>query len=168
MSSPDPTTPEREGRALARDLASLPLDPKDERAIDKTARWMGMLGRFEVLSGALVLLLAVVLSLGWGFSSMTRPEVESETTPPLVRLGEVSSLQMAIAIGLTIVVGGLVLRAGILFTDAAEDLEHHVHAKQEGVPYLEDALLTLARAFVLDALLLGLVTLGLAWLGSLS
>jgi len=64
--------------------------------------------------------------------------------------------------------GILVLRGGVLLTDAAEDLEHHIHATDEDAPYLEDALDALANAFFIDATLLAILGGGLVWLGSLA
>lgn len=154
--------------ASTRRLAELPFDPRDERTIDGTARWMGMLGRFQVLAGALVLLVAVGVVVAWTFAAVTAPEIESDTTPPLVRLGEVSTTQLGWALGAVVFVGLLVLRGGVLLTDAAEDLEHHIHASDDAAPYLEDALDSLAKAFFIDATLLGLAGGALVWLGSLS
>lgn len=151
-----------------RRLARLPFDPRDERAVDGTARWMGTLGRFQVLFGALILLLCVGVVVAWTFATVTAPEIESETTPPLVRLGEVSSAQMGFALGCVVFVGLLVLRGGVLLTDAAEDLEHHVHSSDEDAPYLEDALTALARAFFIDATLVAIALLAFVWLGSLT
>lgn len=127
-----------------------------------------MLGRFQVLLGALVLLLCLGVVVAWTFAAATAPEVESETTPPLVRLGEVSDTQVGVALGCVVFVGLLVLRGGVLLTDAAEDLEHHVHASDEDAPYLEDALTALARAFFIDATLVGIALAAFLWLGSLS
>lgn len=152
----------------ARRLARLPFDARDERAIDGTARWMGMLGRFQVLAGALVLLVSVGVTVAWTFAAVTAPEVESETTPPLVRLGEVSNTQLSIVLACVVFVGLLVLRGGVLLTDAAEDLEHHVHSSDEDAPYLEDALTALARAFFIDATLAGIAAAAFVWLGSLT
>jgi hypothetical protein len=152
----------------ARRLARLPFDARDERAIDGTARWMGMLGRFQVLLGALVLLVSVGVTVTWTFAAVTAPEVESETTPPLVRLGEVSNTQVSVVLACVVFVGILVLRGGVLLTDAAEDLEHHVHSSDEDAPYLEDALTALARAFFIDATLVGIAAALFVWLGSLA
>lgn len=157
-----------EGSRATRTLAQLPLDTRDDRTIDGTARWMGMLGRFQVLAGALVQLAAIGVVVAWTFAAVTAPEVESDTTPPLVRLGEVSATQLGTVLAVVVFVGLLVLRGGVLLTDAAEDLEHHVNAPDDEAPYLEDALTALAKAFFIDAVLLALAGGGLLWLGSLA
>jgi hypothetical protein len=151
-----------------RRLAQLPFDPRDERTIDGTARWMGTLGRFQVLAGALGLLLAVGAVVAWTFGAVMAPEVESDTTPPLVRLGEVTTPQLVGAVAVVVFLALLVLRGGVLLTDAAEDLEHHIHATDEDAPYLEDAFVALAKAFFLDAALVAIVGGALVWLGSLA
>lgn len=170
--SPEPSetksapTPASDG--VMRRLAQLPFDPRDERTIDGTARWMGTLGRFQVLAGALGLLLAVGAIVAWTFGAVMAPEVESDTTPPLVRLGEVSTTQLVGAVAIVVFLAVLVLRGGVLLTDAAEDLEHHIHATDEDAPYLEDAFVALAKAFFLDATLVAIVGGALVWLGSLA
>ncbi|MBN8609897.1 MAG: hypothetical protein J0L92_04905 [Deltaproteobacteria bacterium] len=163
-----PATTAPQGEASMRRLAELPFDPRDERAIDGTARWMGALGRFQVLAGALVLFVSIGVVVAWTFAAVTAPEIESDTTPPLVRLGEVSALQFGSVLGGIVFLGILVLRGGVLLTDAAEDLEHHIHATDEDAPYLEDALHALANAFFIDATLLAILGGGLVWLGSLA
>lgn len=151
-----------------RRLASLPLDVRDQRLIDGASRWMGLLGRFQVITGALMLLACVGVGVGWTFAELTAPEIESDTTPPLVRLGDVSTAQAATALVVVTFLALLVLRGGVLLTDAAEDFEHHVSAPDDEAPYLEDALTSVSRAFLIDATLLVLVAVGLAWLGSLA
>ncbi len=152
----------------SRRLGELPFDARDGRAIDGTARWMGTLGRFQVLAGALLLLLAIGAVVAWTLAAVTAPEVASDTTPPLVQLGEVSTTELVIAVWVVALFGLLVLRGGVLLTDAAEDLEHHVHAQAEETPYLEDALDSLAKATFIDASLVAAATAGLAWVGSLA
>ena len=151
-----------------RRLAQLPFDPRDQRTIDGTARWMGTLGRFQVLAGALGLLVAIGAIVTWTFGAVMAPEAESDTTPPLVRLGEVSTTQLVLAVAAVVFLALLVLRGGVLLTDAAEDLEHHIHATDEEAPYLEDAFVALAKAFFIDATLVAILGGGLVWLGSLA
>ena len=96
-----------------RSLAELPFDAREERAIDTTARWMGTLGRFQILSGGLLLLLCVSVGVAWTFSAVTAAEVETDTTPPLVTLGEVSNTQMGIAMSLVALFAIIILRGGV-------------------------------------------------------
>lgn len=151
-----------------RRLAQLRFETREERTIDRTARWMGTLGRFQVLAGAFGLLVAIGAVSAWAFGTVMAPEMESDTTPPLVRLGEVSTTQLAGAVSGVVFLALLVLRGGFLLTDAAEDLEHHIHATDEDAPYLEDAFVALAKAFFLDAALVAIVGGALVWLGSLA
>ena len=169
--------PASEPAPPTRTLAELPLDAREERVIDTTARWMGTLGRFQILSGGLLLLLCVSVGVAWTFSAVTAAEVETDTTPPLVRLGEVSNVQMGIAMCLVALFAIIILRGGVLFTDAANDLEHHIHSSEpglasspsgEGTPYLEDAVSALGRALWLDTIIAFVVAAGLFWLGTLA
>ena len=161
--------------ANSRTLAELPFDAREERAIDTTARWMGTLGRFQILSGGLLLLLCVSVGVAWTFSAVTAAEVETDTTPPLVRLGEVSNLQMAIAMSLVALFAIIILRGGVLFNDAADDLEHHIHTSEpagqppgQGATYLEDAISSLGRALWLDTIIAFVLACVLVWLGTLA
>lgn len=128
---------------------------------------MGTLGRFQILSGGLLLFLCVSVGVAWTFSAVTAAEVETDTTPPLVRLGEVSNVQMGIAMSLVALFAIIILRGGVLFTDAAADLEHHIHSSEKDT-YLEDAVSALGRALWLDTFIAFVVAAGLFWLGTLA
>jgi hypothetical protein len=142
----------------ARTPSDVVLTPEQERAIDGAARWMGLLGRFQVLAGGLIALLVVVAALTWAINQTPSGEVESSTTPSLVRLGEVSTETLALSCGIILAFGLLLLRGGVLLTDAAEDLEHHVTGRfvEAGLGHLagyfvtEIALVAVAIAVVLS------------------
>jgi len=151
-----------------RTLAELPLDAREERVIDTTARWMGTLGRFQILSGGLLLLLCVSVGVAWTFSSVTAAEVATDTTPPLVTLGEVSNVHMGIAMSLVALFATIILRGGVLFTDAADDLEHHIHSSEKNALHLEDAVSALGRALWLDTFIAFVIAAVLVWLGALA
>jgi hypothetical protein len=146
----------------------LALDPRDERLVDGASRWMGMLGRFQVLFGGLVLLLEVGAALGyWLVDRLDEAAAaSSETTPPLVALGTISTETAAmIAIGI-LIFGGLMVRGGTLLIDAAEDFERHLHQKDDADRLLHDGLVRLGTYFVLESLLVGAVLAGLMLLGA--
>lgn len=134
--------------ANERSLSDIALSRDEERVVDRAARWMGMLGRFQVLAGGVLTLIVIVGAIVWALGQSNPAEVSSETTPPLVRLGDVSTEQAAIAGAIVLAVGLLVLRGGVLLTDAAEDLERHAHGRG-----IEAGLTHLSGYYVTEVLL---------------
>jgi hypothetical protein len=150
------------GKTKGRVPSDLVLTAEQERSIDGAARWMGLLGRFQVLAGGLISLLVVVAALAWAIGQAPVTEVESSTTPPLVRLGEVSTEALALSGGIVLAFGLLLLRGGVLLTDAAEDLEHHTTGRfvEAGLNHLAGYFVTeIALIAVAIALVLGIGTL---------
>jgi hypothetical protein len=143
----------------------LTLDPGDERLVDGAARWMGMLGRFQVLFGGLSLLFAVGAGLSLWLTDAMEDGDASATTPPLVTLGDVSPLAVAGIGVLILVVGGVLVRGGTLLIDAAEDFERHLAHKDGGELLLIDGMRRLGTYFVLESVLVALVLAGLVALG---
>jgi hypothetical protein len=141
-----------EGRALS----EIPLAPEEASSIDRAAWWMGMLGRFQVLGGGVLALIVIVGGIVWAINQASPAEVASSTTPPLVRLGEVSTRAAAIAGGLVLAFALLFLRGGVLLTDAAEDLEKHASGRSidAGLRHLTGYYVTeiLATAIAIGAL----------------
>jgi hypothetical protein len=118
------------------------------------ARWMGVLGRFQVLAGGVVILTAIGIAIAYGATeALARPAATSETTPPLISLGELSVEALAAALGIAFVIGAIALRGGILLIDAAEDFEHLIHATEGDRDHLEHALGRLHAYYVMEALL---------------
>lgn len=140
--------PNDDGRALS----EVALAPDEERAIDRAARWMGMLGRFQVLAGGVLSLIVCVGGLIWAINDASPAEVESSTTPPLVRLGEVSTQSAALAGAILLAFGLLFLRGGVMLTDAAEDLERHASGRS-----IEAGLRHLAGYYVTEILLIAIL-----------
>lgn len=135
--------------------------------IDSVARWMGVLGRFQVLAGGFLVLAVLGVALAYGMSEAFVENADAshiDTAPPLVTLGEVSAdtlIHMGLALSM---LGAFILWGGVLLIDASEDLEHVVHAPERDPQYLDDALRRLRRFYRIEALLT-LLTLGLvlAW-----
>lgn len=132
-----------------RGLSEITLTPDEERAIDRAARWMGMLGRFQVLAGGVLSLIVAIGGIVWAFNQASPVEVTSETTPPLIRLGEVSTQSAGIAGAIVLAFGLLFLRGGVMLTDAAEDLERHTSGRS-----IEAGLRHLAGYFITEIFLI--------------
>ncbi len=144
-----------------RSLSEVALADPDGRAIDRAARWMGMLGRFQVLAGGGLALVVAVGGIVWALNQAGPVEVESSTTPPLVRLGEVSTESAALAGAIVLAFGLLFLRGGVMLTDAAEDLERHAsgRAVEAGLRHLAGYFVT--EILVVSVLIALLVTFGM-------
>ncbi len=146
------------------------LTPRDERSIDSMARWMGLLGRFRVLAGGLLMLAVLGVALAYATTeALEGPAGPSDTTPPLVRLGALSTRALALLGTALMLLGGLVLRGGVLLDDAAEDFERIVHGSGPAERHLESALRRLRAFFRLELWLVALalgaaLTLRAGWL----
>lgn len=147
--------------------ARIALDPRDQRLVDGASRWMGMLGRFQVLFGGLVLLLEIGAAIAyWLIDRLDEAAATSETTPPVVSLGTVSNETVAILAVAILVFGGVMVRGGTLLIDAAEDFERHLHQKDDADRLLYDGLKRLGTYFVLESLLVAGALAGLMFLGA--
>jgi hypothetical protein len=135
-------------------LESIPFDTREERVVAGLARWMGLLGRFQIVSAtALVVMLLVTVAIVTS-AEFFEPEVEEGLAP--ITLGE--------AIDGQTLLGGLIalgafcfvfLRGGALLIAAAEDLEHLLATDDLDQHHLESALRRLRAYFVLECLLVG-------------
>lgn len=142
------------------------LDLRDQRLVDGAARWMGMLGRFQVLLGGLVLLLEIGAALAYWLVEQLDEAAATATTPPVVSLGTVSSETVAVVAVAVLLVGGVTVRCGTLLIDAAEDFERSLLQKDAADRLLHDGLSRLGTYFVLESLLVGAALAGLLVLGA--
>lgn len=144
-------------------FSRIPFLPAEERVIDSLARWMGVLGRFQVLAGGLLVLTVLGVAVAYGMSEAFVESADPshvDTAPPLVTLGEVSA-DTLIHVGLALsALGALILWGGVLLIDSSEDLEHVVHTPERDPQYLDDALRRLRRFYRIEVFLT-LLVLGL-------
>jgi hypothetical protein len=156
-------------------LSRIPFDPREERVIDSMARWMGVLGRFQVLAGGLLMLTVIGVAIAYGtteaftetdpaqLASATAAEAVADTAPPLVTLGEVT-IEALLALGaVCFALGTLVLWGGVMMIDAAEDFER-VHTDDQDQRHVANALRRMRSYYRIEALLTLLVlAAALAW-----
>lgn len=154
--------PVRESRP-DRSVSRIPFDPREERVIDGLARWMGVLGRFQVLAGGILLLGVLGVAIAYGMTTGASPTTSSDTTPPLVRLGEVPFEAVIAAGAVVVALGALLLRGGVLLTDAAEDLEHVVHTDDLDQHHLENALRRLRGYYRMELFLTAVFLAAVLW-----
>lgn len=136
-----------------RSLSKIPFDPREERVIFGLARWMGLLGRFQVVAAVFVFVLLLGVTGLVSTAEILEPVTRGSGEQPLVSIGEVS--RTAVALTVTIVVGFslIFLRGGMLLISGAEDL---VNAANDSLAqhHLEEALARLRRYFMLESLLM--------------
>ena len=144
--------------AARRSLATIPFDPSEVKVVEGMARWAGLLGRFQVLAGGFLILLVLGAAAVFGLAgALDRgTPVATDTTPPVVTLGEVAPETLTwVALG-CLALGALVLRGGIFLTDAAEDFEHAAHGSVAGQEHLVSGSRRLTGYFDMHTLLAGL------------
>lgn len=144
----------------SRSLSRIPFDPREERVVAGLARWMGLLGRFQIV--AAVFVFAVLLAVTGIVTTVEL--IEPTAAPgeePLVSIGEVSRGAIAAVVGVVVVLSLVFLRGGMLLLSASDDLEtcigKHEVARGEGQHALEGALRRLRSYFVLESFLMVLV-----------
>lgn len=148
-----------------RALSRIPFDPREERVIDSMSRWMGVLGRFQILAGGALVLTVIGIAIAYGTTEALSPAAQAaDATPPLITLGEVT-LEALVVIGAIVSsLGALLLWGGVGLIDAAEDFERVVHGGEGGRHHLEAALRRVRGYYRVEALLtLLLLAALLAW-----
>lgn len=137
----------------------IPFDPREERVVSDLARWMNLLGRFQIIAATFIfiLLLAAV-------ALITTAEVLEPATrtgeQPLVSIGEVSRTAIAVAIAIVVAFSLIFLRGGMQLISSAEDLELMITTGERKQLHLDGALKKLRSYFILEAILMaGIVAL---------
>lgn len=135
-------------------LSHIPFDPREERVIAGLAKWMGLLGRFQIV--AAVFVFVVLLAVTGLVTTVELIEPASGSgEEPLVELGEVSREAIGAVVAVVVILSLVFLRGGMLLLSAAEDLETVVGKDaREGQPALEGALRRLRSYFVLESFLM--------------
>ncbi|MGF1470040.1 MAG: hypothetical protein ACFCGT_28300 [Sandaracinaceae bacterium] len=146
----------------------VPFDPREERVIAGLARWMGLLGRFQILAAVAILLgLLTVLGLVTTADVFEPQSAPASDTPPLVSIGEVEPEATALAILGIGVLGLLFFRGGLHLIAGAEDLEAAIGPDDLSQHYLEEALRKLRGYFMLELVVVSGLGLILGWVGTL-
>lgn len=143
-----------------RTLSRIPFDPREQRVVAGLARWMGLLGRFQIV-GAVFIFVVLLAVTGLVTTAEVLEPATRSGEEPLVSIGEVS--RNAIAATVAIVVGFCLvfLRGGMLLVGASEDLDHGVGSSEVlDQDHLEDALRKIRTYFVLESLVMIAVAVG--------
>ncbi len=139
-----------------RSLSRIPFDPREERVIAGLARWMGRLGRFQIVAAAFVFVVLLGVTGVATTIEMMEPAAASGEQP-LVSVGEVSREAVAAVVAAVVVLSLVFLRGGMLLLGAAEDLETVTASDELDQHHMESALRKLRSYFVLESLLMASV-----------
>ncbi|HJL16071.1 MAG TPA: hypothetical protein RMH99_10455 [Sandaracinaceae bacterium LLY-WYZ-13_1] len=140
-----------------RSLSRIPFDPREERVLSGLARWMGLLGRFQIVAAVFVFVVLLGVTGLVTTAEVIEPASNASTEQPLVSIGEVSRTAVAVVVAVVVGFSLIFLRGGMLLISGAEDLEHVVQSHDLGQHHLEEALGRLRRYFVLESLFMAAV-----------
>lgn len=143
-----------------RSLSRIPFDPREGRVIAGLARWMGLLGRFQIVAAVFVFVVLLAVTGIVTTVEFIEPATSAGGEEPLVSIGEVSRGAIAAVIGVVVVLSLIFLRGGMLLLSAADDLETVVDQADNDQHALEGALRRLRSYFVLESLLMVLIAAG--------
>ena len=137
-----------------RSLSRIPFDPREERVIAGLARWMGRLGRFQIVAAGFVFILLLAATGVVSMVELIEPATATAGDTPLISIGDVPRFAIAGTIAAVVVLSLVVLRGGMLLLSAAEDLESVVTTDELDQHHLEGALRRLKSYFVLESCLM--------------
>lgn len=142
-----------------RSLSRIPFDPREVRVIADLARWMGRLGRFQIVAAVFVFVVLLAITGIVTTVQVIEPAVGG-AEEPLVSVGEISRNAIA-GVVLAVVVFSLVfLRGGMLLLGAAEELETVLGTDELDQHHLEGALRRLRSYFILESVLMSALVAG--------
>ena len=132
------------------------LSSKEHRLASSTTAWMTLLGRGQMLSGALsvgtLIFTSLLVALADAFTPQeTAPEFDQ---PALVVIGDVEPLLVWTGAALLVLVAFLLFRGGMLLVGAARSFERLLSSDDIPSHHLEVAFTRLRKYCVTEALLL--------------
>ncbi|MBX3270757.1 MAG: hypothetical protein KF729_10870 [Sandaracinaceae bacterium] len=141
------------------------FDPREERVIAGLARWMGVLGRFQIVAAVFVFVVLLGVTGVVTTVELVEPASAGAGEDPLVQIGEVSRGTIAAVVGVVVVLSLIFLRGGMLLLSASDDLEVVVgkgeETRESAQHALEGALGRLRNYFVLESLLMVMIAAGI-------
>lgn len=132
----------------------LGLDPRETRVISDLTRWMGLLGRFQIVGATFLFVLLLAVAALVTTAEVLEPAAGPSPEAPLVSIGEVSRMGIGVVVAAVVAFSLVFLRGGMLLVSAAEDLDAAVSKDERAEGALEAALRRLRSYFVLEALLM--------------
>ena len=134
---------------------SIPFDPRESRVIQGLARWMSLLGRFQIVVAVFLFVVLLALTGLVTTAEVLEPAAQaSEADAPLVSIGEVPRGVIAGVVAAVVLFSLAFLRGGMLLSSAAEELESITSAHELEAESLEEAIRRLRSYFVIESLLM--------------
>ena len=143
-----------------RTLSRIPFDPREQRVVSGLAKWMGVLGRFQIVAAVFIF---VVLLAATGIAAtveVIEPATAGGGEEPLVSIGEVSRGAVAAVVGAVVIFSLIFLRGGMLLLSASDELETVLGTDELDQHHLEGALQRLRSYFILEAFVIVAVAAG--------
>ncbi len=137
-----------------RSLSRIPFDPREQRVVTGLAKWMGVLGRFQIVAAVFIFVALLAVTGIVTTIEVIEPATSSGGEAPLVSIGEVSRAAVAAVIGVVVVFSLIFLRGGMLLLSASDDLETVLSTDKLDQHHLEGALQRLRSYFILEAFVL--------------
>lgn len=138
-------------------LSRLGFHAREERVISGLARWMGLLGRFQIVASTFIFVLFLAAAALVTAAEVIEPSGAAQAEQPLVSIGEVSRTTIGIVVAVVVGFSLLFFRGGMLLVSAAEDLEtasSQPKGEEDARDLLESAVRRLRSYFVLETLLM--------------
>jgi hypothetical protein len=137
-----------------RSLSRIAFDKREERVVSDLARWLGLLGRVQIVGATLIFIMLLAVAALVTTAEVIEPAAGAASEQPLVSMGEVSrgtiGIVVAAVVGFTLVF----FRGGMLLVSAAEDLETVMTKDERDGHFLDGAIRKLRSYFVLESLLM--------------
>lgn len=158
-SGPRPDRDERMGKT--RSLSRIPFDPREVHVVSGLSRWMGLLGRFQIVAAVFIFVVLLAVTGIVTTVEVIDPAASSAGEEPLVSVGEVSREAIGAVVAGVVLFSLLFLRGGMLLLSASDDLDTVVNTDALDQHHLEGALRRLKSYFVLESLLMVAISVGL-------
>lgn len=135
-------------------LSRLVLDVREERLVADLSRWMGLLGRFQIVGATFLFILLLAVAALVTTAEVLEPAAGPSPEQPLVSIGDVSRTTIGIVVAAVVGFSLIFLRGGMLLISAAEDLDTALARDKSDEHALESALGRLRSYFVLESVLM--------------
>lgn len=134
--------------------ASVLFDPREARVLRGLARWMSLLGRFQIVGAVFLFVVLLVVTGVVTTAEVIEPAMNAPGDAPLISIGEVKKGVLAAVVGGVVAFLLVFLRGGMLLISGAEDLEALSDEHTLDTTSLEEAVRRLRNYFILESLLM--------------
>ncbi|MFK7991658.1 MAG: hypothetical protein AB8I08_36915 [Sandaracinaceae bacterium] len=130
------------------------FDPREARVLRGLARWMNLLGRFQIVGAVFLFVVLLGVTGVVTTAEVIEPAIASGADAPLISIGEVKKGVIAAIVAVVVGFSLLFLRGGMLLISGAEDLESLSEEAELDAASLEEAVRRLRNYFILESLLM--------------